>query len=59
MTKKFIRHSRESGNPVDNKIPYNELIYRLDSRFRGNYERDSFLFRARFYSQGTNYCQVR
>ena len=32
------RHSRESGNPVDNKIPYKELIYRLDSRFRGNDE---------------------
>ena len=31
-----LRHSRAGGNPVDNKIPYKELIYRLDSRLRGN-----------------------
>lgn len=35
MIRKFVRHSRESGNPVDNKIPYKELIYILDSRFHG------------------------
>ena len=47
------RYSRAGGNPVD-KIPYKELIYRLDSRLRGNDERDgygeqgaSFLVKAR------------
>ena len=34
----YVRHSRAGGNPVDNKIPYKELLYRLDSRLRGNDE---------------------
>ena len=39
----LYRHSREGGNPVDNKIPYNELFYRLDSRLRGNDEQGDIL----------------
>ena len=41
---------RASGNPVYKSTPYKEFCCLLDSRLRGNDERGSFQFCARFYS---------